>query len=84
MSLLREQKASILHRLLAVVAKRVYVTFSIGVEAEVCSVRSATENENASVVVIELGSNTVDGLGDSLSACIVAVGNTRNKGIRVV
>ena len=84
MSLLREQKASILHRLLAVVAKRVYVTFSIGVEAELCSVASAAENENTSVVIVELGSNTVDRLGDSLSRRIVAVGDTpSNTTIRV-
>ena len=62
--------------LLVVVAERINITFSIGVEAELCSVRSAAENENATVVIVELGSNTVDGLGDSLPACIVAVGDT--------
>ena len=61
--------------LLVIVAERIDVTFSIGVEAELCSVASAAENENTSVIIVELGSNTVDGLRDSLSACIVAVGD---------
>ena len=41
-------------------------------------------NENTSVVIVELGSNTIYGLGDSLSACIVAVGvEPSNTTIRV-
>ena len=62
--------------LFVVVCERVNIAIRISVEAELCSVRSAAENEHATVVIVELGSNTVDGLGDSLSACIVAVGDT--------
>ena len=61
--------------LLVIVAERIDVSVCIGVEAELCSVASAAENENASVVIVELGSNSIYGLGDSLSRRIVARGN---------
>ena len=65
--------------LLVVVTKRIDIAIRICIETELGSVASAAENENTSVVIVELGSNTVDGLGDSLSACIIAVGDAPSK-----
>ena len=64
--------------LLVVVVEGVDVTFSIGVEADAVVIVSK-KYKYATVVVIELRSNTVDSLGDSLSACIVARGNAPSK-----
>ena len=47
--------------LLVIVAERINITFSIGVEAELCSVGAAAENKHTTVVIVERCRNTVDG-----------------------